>query len=197
MPRKVIYFTVAFLIIAVGDQVTKWWVVQNIELWRGSIDVIPGFFQLVHYQNKGAVGGILGDWGHRLTFFLGFAVVAMGAMLWMLAQLPKDERFNPTMIGLIAGGAVGNTIDRAWVGAVTDFLRFYTDSASWAPWLRDKLGTAEYPSFNVADMGITIGIIAFLISSFFQDEEAQKISAEELPKDGETADTKPAETKPV
>ena len=120
--------------------------------------------------------------------------MALGALGVYHHRLNGTQRWNRIALALIAGGAVGNTIDRAWVGAVTDFLRFYTDSASWAPWLRDKLGTAEYPSFNVADIGITVGVVAFLVSSFFQDEEAQKISAEELPKDGEPAESKPSAT---
>lgn len=176
-------FLIVLLLVIGLDQVTKQWIAHNIELWRGSIEVIPGFFQLVHYRNKGAVGGIFGDSAYRLHLFLAFTVVALGAIGWMVHKLESGERFVAVVLGMIAGGAVGNAIDRVVYHEVIDFLRFYTEHPGVAGFLRQNVGTAEYPSFNVADMGITIGVGAFFIQQFFQDRNAREheLSKDDLP----------------
>ena len=63
----------------------------------------------------------------------------------------------PLALGLILSGAVGNAIDRVHKQAVTDFLRVYTDHPTARRWLLENLGTAEYPSFNIADIAINVG----------------------------------------
>lgn len=183
MPRKYWIYALTFALVAGGDQLSKAWIEANIELWRGHIELIPGFFQLVHYQNKGAIGGVLGDWEQRLTFFHIFAVLALVGMTWLVAKLPAQDRFYPLVVGLMAGGAAGNSIDRLRQGAVTDFLRFYTESPGLATTLRGWFGTAEYPSFNVADMGLSVGIVLFLVGQFFVEmgEAEPALGPEDLP----------------
>lgn len=188
MSPKTRWFLFTMLAVVALDQATKLWIASNIELWRGHIEVIPGFFQLVHYQNKGAVGGIMGDSQYRIPIFIGFTVIALGAMVGMVRKLEAPERFVPFTLGLIAGGAVGNAIDRLWQGSVTDFLRFYTESPGVSSWLAQYKIPAEYPSFNVADMGITIGVVVFFLQQLIQDRYAKEeaIGVDELP--AKTAD---------
>jgi signal peptidase II len=88
----------------------------------------------------------------------------------MLRQLPGDSRFLPVVLGLIFGGAVGNGIDRVHQQVVTDFLRFYTESPGLKARLIDWFGTNEYPSFNIADAALVIGVALFVIHYLFLDE---------------------------
>jgi signal peptidase II len=185
MKNKWAVFGAVSVLVVVLDQITKWWVIQNIELWRGKIEVIPGFFQLVHYQNTGAAFGALNDYDKAMHIFLAFTVVALGMMAWMVWKLPeKGSAWVPTMIGLITGGAIGNAIDRARMQAVTDFLRFMLDFwPSAARWAHQSFGMSEWPSFNVADMAIVVGIGAFFVQQLFQDDstEEQALKEEDLP----------------
>lgn len=187
MPTKLRWFLLTVFAVIVVDQATKWWIVQNVELWRGGIDVIDGFFQIVHYRNKGAVGGMLGGSDHRLTIFFLFTIVALGAIGWMVKDLPKEDRFVAFCLGLIGGGAIGNAIDRATMGEVVDFLRFYSNNPDVVEFFAKYGMRAEYPSWNVADAGIVVGVLAFFVQQFFQDGATKEVelSPDELPPEEE------------
>jgi signal peptidase II len=154
------------------DQATKHWIVSNLRYRVDAIDVIDGFFQIVHVQNRGAAFGLGAGTDSAIWFFLAFTLVALGVIFSMLVQAPAGDRWIASALGLINGGAIGNAIDRADKQSVTDFLRFYTEHPSLKPWLIEHLGTAEYPSFNVADIAIVVGVIAFLAHQLFIGERA-------------------------
>ncbi len=183
MARKYIVFVLTALTVVGLDQGTKVWVRNNLELWTDSVDVIPGFFQIVHYQNTGAAFGMADG---MMWLFAVFTLFALGLMLWMTKQLEDDDTFVSCMMGLIAGGAVGNAIDRVAYQAVTDFIRFYTTEGALYDWLRDNFNTAEWPSFNIADSAIVVGIIVFFVQQLIQDrlqkgKTDDSLGDEELP----------------
>lgn len=163
MPRKYTLFAVVTAVVVVLDQLSKWWVRTNLELWRDSVDVIPGFFELVHYQNTGAAFGVMQDDPDAMKKFAVFTLVALGIMVVMVWKLPGNEGAVAAIMGLITGGAIGNAIDRVLYAAVTDFLRFYTNAEGPSAWLRANFGTAEWPSFNIADSAIVVGILVFFV----------------------------------
>jgi signal peptidase II len=139
-----------YLLLALGvvilDQATKALVIAKIPLHR-TIPVIRGFFDLTHLQNTGAAFGVFAAAGSArplLVTLLALAVFA-GVLVWSL-KTPPDHRLLQGALGLIMGGAVGNLIDRLRFAAVTDFLRFYVDRWEW-------------PSFNVADSAISVGVV--------------------------------------
>jgi len=109
--------------------------------------VIPGFFDIVHSQNRGVAFGILNDsapspWRTLiLVVFAAAALLVIGSMLWKIDRL---HRLTATGLALILGGAAGNLFDRIVWGRVTDFLDFYAGGFRW-------------PTFNVADSCIVIG----------------------------------------
>ena len=166
MARKYIAFGLTTAVIAVADQATKIWVRDNLELWKDSIDVIPGLFQIVHYENTGAAFGMADG---MMWLFAVFTIFALGLMGWMTWKLQEDESFVATMMGLIAGGAIGNAIDRVLYQAVTDFLRFYRTEGALYDFLVENFNTAEWPSFNIADAAIVVGIIVFFVQQLMQD----------------------------
>lgn len=175
MKRRLLLYVALTALLLVADQATKWLVIQHIPYRTGEIEIIPGFFSLVHARNSGAAFGMLSDFEHRMYVFAAFTVLAVGVMAHMAWQLPDDDRFQTVALAMIASGAVGNAIDRVRHQYVTDFLRVYIDTPSIKAWLIQNLGTNEWPSFNVADSCIVVGIIAFFVYYLFlhKDEAVQ------------------------
>ncbi len=175
-------FVVLAVLLLVVDQATKWLVIQHIAYRTGEIDIIPGFFSLVHARNSGAAFGILSGYEHRMLVFAAFTVIAVGVLGQMAWQLPDEDRYQTVALAMIASGAVGNAIDRVRFQYVTDFLRVYVDTPSVKTWMIDNLGTNEWPSFNVADSCIVVGLILFFIYYLFlQKDEAVAPSPAEAP----------------
>ena len=166
--QKYVIFGVVTAVMVLVDQLTKIWVTNNIAYRLGEIEVIPGLFSLVHAQNKGAAFGIMQ--GQMIVFAI-FTVVAMGVLGQMLWQLDEDDRFQSFALGMIASGAIGNAIDRAVKQSVTDFLRVYTDNPSIVQWLSDKGIPTEWPSFNIADAAIVVGLLMFLFHFLFLERD--------------------------
>jgi signal peptidase II len=164
MSPKARWFWITTLLWVVVDQVTKFWVYANIEYGRGKIEVIPGFFNLVHAQNPGAAFSFLADFEHRYLVFLGFTVVAVGVVVDMYRKLPDADRVQAFCLGLILSGAVGNAIDRVHKRTVTDFMDFY-----WGTW--------HYPAWNVADATLLIGVLGFVALSAMGEESPEPSAA--------------------
>lgn len=143
-------------VVIVLDQVTKWLVVTRMtEL--AEVPIIPGFFSLQFVYNPGASFGMLRG---QQWFFILVAVIAVGAILWYLRQPEAQHGLVRLSLGLIMGGAVGNLIDRVRGGEVVDFLLFY-----W----RDYY----FPNFNVADIGITVGVALFLLHMLLTERKSK------------------------
>jgi signal peptidase II len=160
------------------DQVTKIWVVNNIAYRTEEIKVIDGFFSLVHAQNKGAAGGMLSSFEYRMPFFAVVTVIALVVLWQMYREIPDDDKFQAAALGLIFSGALGNAIDRIDKQSVTDFLRVYTEHETLKPWLLETFGTYEWPSFNVADAAICVGLGMFLLHFAFLQEEDDELEPE-------------------
>jgi signal peptidase II len=124
------------------DQISKL-VVTRMLAYGQSIEVTP-FFNLVLVHNRGAAFSFLASAdGWQRGFFIAIAVIASVWIIWLLRRFPQQALFC-LGLSLILGGAIGNVIDRVWLGAVIDFLDFH--AAGW-----------HWPAFNVADSAITCG----------------------------------------
>ncbi|HEX5854729.1 MAG TPA: signal peptidase II [Thermoanaerobaculia bacterium] len=146
MPRRLVYFGIS-LAVVVLDQITKAIVAARIPL-HDTIPVIRGFFDLTHVKNTGAAFGLFASLSSParatiLTFVA--AGVFLAVLAWSLTSPVTFTRLQ-TALALVLGGAVGNLIDRVRFRSVTDFLRFYVDRLEW-------------PSFNVADSAISVGVV--------------------------------------
>jgi len=145
------------------DQLTKVMVREWIPK-GGKIVVIPDLFNLIHVENPGAAWGLFGGHEHRLTIFLLVSLVAFVVIGFYFRALPVKERWLAGALSLILAGAVGNFIDRVLFHKVTDFLDFYV---GWEGGLRAFIlrhsSTVHYPTFNVADICIVVGVGIFLI----------------------------------
>ena len=156
--RKFSVPIVSALLLGAADQASKVWAVRNLPPFELR-EVVPGFFGLVHVRNTGVAFSLLSNLDHRWVHpALIFAtVLAMGAVLAYIAYLPCRGA-SPVGLGLILGGAIGNLIDRARLGYVVDFLDLYWRNHHW-------------PTFNVADVGITVGVVLLLIDMVLSPKE--------------------------
>jgi signal peptidase II len=145
------------------DRFTKWLVEQRVS-FADTFPVIPGFFEIVHSQNRGVAFGIFNDstsqWHTAALVFLSVAaVVVVSTVLWNAARM---DRLSMWGLALILGGASGNVFDRLLRGQVTDFLEFY-------------IGPYHWPTFNVADSAIVIGCGLFLLDSMRSKRQAANV----------------------
>jgi signal peptidase II len=141
-------------VVLVLDQVTKYLVGKHIRMYE-VITVIPGFFNLTHVRNRGAAFSLFSTMpgGFRSIFFIAITLAAVAALAVLIRK--THERLLIVAFSLIAGGAVGNLIDRIRFGEVVDFIQWYVKSYYW-------------PSFNVADSAISIGVGLLAIDMLFQ-----------------------------
>ncbi len=145
-------------VVVVADQLSKWLVRQTFLIGEGRW-IIDGFFKLVYVRNPGVAFGLLADvaWKWRLPFFLVTIVVAVVVLRRIMADA-RDLPGGWIVTGLVLGGAAGNLIDRLRWGEVVDFLDVW-------------FGPYHYPTFNVADSAITVGV-ALLLWTFWRVKEA-------------------------
>lgn len=144
-PRTAAFAVAAAVLLA--DRLTKLLIRATVAPWD-QIPVLPGFFSIVHTENRGAAFGAFagaGEWRSFALIALAVAVIAaLSVLLWQQGRGVGDNPRARTGYALILGGALGNVYDRIAQGAVTDFLEF-------------NLGFTVFPAFNVADSAITIG----------------------------------------
>lgn len=160
------------IVVFVLDQITKSWIFNNLPLgsyfYPDSIRVIEGFFYIVHIGNEGAAWGMLSGYSGWLAIF---AFVALTVIYKLRHSLELNRPIMQVAFGLLIGGILGNLIDRLLHGHVIDFLDFRFPFT--IPWI---MPTGRYPSFNIADCGIVIGVLIYVAVSFI---DPPKQNAEE------------------
>ena len=157
--RKFSVPVVSALLLGAADQASKAWAVHNLTLYEPR-ELVQGLFGLVHVRNTGVAFSLLSNLDHRWVhpLLILATMLAMGAVLAYIAYLPPCRGAAPVGLGLILGGAIGNLIDRARLGYVVDFLDLYWRGHHW-------------PTFNVADVGISVGIVLLVIDMVFSPKE--------------------------
>jgi len=130
------------------DQLTKLFVRKNLGLGE-SVPIIRNFLNITRVQNRGAAFGLIPD-QHLLLFFVTVLVIIV-IYFWVRRLTQTSVRIA---LGLILGGAIGNLLDRMFVGTVTDFLDFHI-----------------WPVFNVADSAIVVGAVILVWVSFFSQSK--------------------------
>lgn len=149
-------FWILAVVVFVADRLTKAWIQDTLPYGatagRGGIEVIPGFFHLIHVGNTGGAWSILSG-RSTLLGVVGLAVL-LAVFLWR-RHLALRQTLPQVCFGLFTGGTLGNVLDRFRLGYVTDFLDFH-------------FGSYIYPTFNVADSAICVGVIGYVLWSFRQ-----------------------------
>lgn len=141
----------AAVLVLLADQASKWAMLSPLDLpGRGGIELAP-VLNLTMVWNRGVTFGLLtgfGAWGHLLLAGLAICVIA-ALGVWLRRA---ENALVAIALGAIAGGAIGNVIDRLRFGAVVDFIDAH-------------LGDWHWYVFNVADAAIVCGVVALVIDS--------------------------------
>jgi signal peptidase II len=156
--RKFAIPALAAVGISIADQCSKAWIVARLDLYEAKA-VFVEFFHIVHVQNTGVAFGLLSNlnskWVNPLLIVA--TGIAIAGVLAYISVLPNRGP-APCGLGLILGGALGNLIDRARFGYVVDFLDVHWHHHHW-------------PAFNVADIGISVGVLLLLLDMLFWSKE--------------------------
>jgi signal peptidase II len=136
------------------DQGTKAWIASRLDFPTygeagGAITVIKGFCYLVHVGNTGAAWSMFSG---RSMLLGSLAALTLIAIFFWRHSLGLRERLPQICFGLLCGGILGNLVDRIARGHVVDFIDLH-------------FGSYVYPTFNVADSGICVGVILYLAQS--------------------------------
>ncbi len=145
-------------LVVILDQATKAWVAGALPLFDGR-EIVRGFANLVHVRNTGVAFSLMARFDSRWLnpLLIGVTIAAIAGMIAYLRLLPASGP-APWGLGLIVGGAFGNLVDRVRLGYVVDFLDLYFRTHHW-------------PAFNVADVGITAGVILLALDMLFCSKE--------------------------
>ncbi|MFP4083188.1 MAG: signal peptidase II [Candidatus Aminicenantes bacterium] len=150
MKKRLFYFLFILFVVMV-DQGSKLFILTELPVYS-RINVIPGFFNLTHIHNRGAIFGFLSQTESQSVYYLLMlaSLMALGLVAYYFFKTSPQERFLQISLSLIIAGALGNLLDRIFRGYVIDFLDFYIKKWHW-------------PSFNVADASVSMGAV-FLIA---------------------------------
>ena len=146
------------LLIALTDQLIKWYVIGPLQLRQvKNIELLP-FFDLTYPENRGISLGMLQATSMEMRWLLVLltAVIALVVFIWMMREKLMGDILG---LAMILGGAIGNIRDRWNLGYVIDYADFHI--GTFRPFL----------VFNVADAAITIGVVIILARSLFLREK--------------------------
>jgi signal peptidase II len=160
-------FAIVSVLSLIADQVTKIWARASLpvsghgsgpggqclipdDLMTGHCGgvmkpVIDGFWDHTLSMNPGSAFGLFGGQSFARVLLSIIGIAAVGGMVWMLKKSRTDQKVLHWALAFVAGGAVGNLVDRIYYGVVTDFVSWHVGSHRW-------------PTFNVADIVLVIGV---------------------------------------
>lgn len=156
MRNKYFLFALFFGLSLGTDLTSKMWARQTLKpLYPAVKTVISGFFDFQYAENKGMAFSLFADkpWFHLILFPI--ALVCLCTIFIWLVKLPKGSFSTGAKLGLLAGGALGNILDRLMFGKVTDFIVW-----KWTT----KTHTYHWPTFNLADAFLVIGVLLLVLN---------------------------------
>lgn len=141
------------LAIIIVDQWTKYYIEHTMTLGM-SIPIIPDIFHITYILNAGAAFGIL---EHQTELLVFIALIMITTLIYFYNRIPRTLRLLHFGLGLLAGGSIGNVIDRVRTGYVVDFFDFRI-----------------WPIFNIADIAIVCGVSSIILTLLFFGKEVDK-----------------------
>jgi signal peptidase II len=159
-PKTSLLITIIIALIVL-DQMTKQ-IAEVLLVYARPVEVLP-FLDWTLLYNRGAAFSFLSDaGGWQRWFFLAISVVMSVVFAVWLSRTPKEQALMRYSLALIIAGAIGNLIDRAYLGHVIDFI-----SVHWQ-------NTHYFPAFNIADSAITIGTLLMMLDIILQPKSVGK-----------------------
>jgi len=160
MKTKYIILTFVSATVLLLDQSTKLFIDRSMGLNSHPHPVIENFFNITYIRNKGAAFGFLADSSFHRPFLILLSIIAVVVIIGVYRKLRTEQKLTAVALSLIFAGALGNLIDRIWLGEVIDFLDVHWYGHRW-------------PAFNVADSAICIGVFLLAIDMLL-DERRKK-----------------------
>ncbi|WLT06731.1 signal peptidase II [Gilliamella apis] len=148
-----LYWLLLAVVIFVIDIASKFWIVKNFFLFE-SVNLLP-FFSITYVRNIGAAFSIFE--GQR-WILAAIAFIVSTVIVYMLYRNKNKQKLENFSLALILGGALGNLFDRLYHGFVVDFL-----DVNFGDW--------HYPTFNIADCAICLGIGVFILSNYVKPKK--------------------------
>ncbi|MDY0001377.1 MAG: signal peptidase II [Polyangia bacterium] len=171
---KLLIVASAGLLTLAADQATKVWargallgpgevqLVEGAEGKKASIQVIgsqPGVEFRLSF-NKGSAFGLFSGTSGARVFLSIIGILALGLIFYLLKRPESDSKVFVYALGFVAGGAVGNLVDRIAFGEVTDFIWMWITPSIRLVW--------PWPAFNIADIGLVVGVLLMIPAMLFQ-----------------------------
>jgi signal peptidase II len=147
------------------DQLTKLWIVTSTPV--GFEKYVLPVLNILHTYNPGAAFSMFAIPGgnQRWVFSALGIIVSILLVYWLRRLALATHALLISGLSLILGGAIGNVIDRLWIGEVVDFIQVH-----W--------GDAKFPTFNVADSAITIGAACVILDALFESQRERRLKRE-------------------
>lgn len=155
---SILWFWITAASVVVLDLLTKWIVTAEMPIGGPAIEVLGDVFQIRHVRNS---GGLFGLFPGNAIYFAAISAVAVAVILSIVYRSRTRERVQQTALGLVLGGALGNLHDRIRFHEVVDFLDV-------------GVGTHRWPTFNVADSGVTVGVSVLVVWLFVVERRADR-----------------------
>ncbi len=133
-------------VVYLADRLTKAWIVANVDVGE-QIPVVGDLVQIWHTENEGAAFGLLPGGG---MLFLVVGLVTLAVIGWVHLSGRLRGALAAVLLGMVLGGTLGNLTDRLMGGSVTD-------------WVSVGIGSLRWPTFNVADSSVVVGIIGLVV----------------------------------
>lgn len=187
---KWILFSVVGVLSLVADQITKVWArglptqPENCDVpdaivsghcIGAPVPVIDGFWHWRLSMNPGSAFGLFSSQGGARVFLSIVGIVAVFGMIWMLRKARADQRILHWALALVAGGAIGNLIDRIYYGVVTDFVLWHVGDPMPNRPVHAMRWQYEWPVFNVADIVLVIGVVLMFIDIQKEGKREKKL----------------------
>lgn len=139
------------LLVVLLDQVAKQ-IAEHLLIPHEAVELTPFFDWYLTYNTGAAFSFLAGAGGWQRWLFTAIAIVISGVILQWLRNLASEEKLTAISLSLILGGAIGNLIDRIYLGHVVDYIQVW-------------LGSYPWPAFNIADAAISVGAFMLILSS--------------------------------
>lgn len=176
MARRYKLFLIVASLTLLFDQLTKWWARASFTETQPPVKFLGSFWSWELSYNTGSAFGLFRDIGGARIWLSIIGVIACVAIVMILRKGKDNQKWMTTALGLVAGGAIGNVIDRIAMGKVTDFV-------VW------KAGSYTWPAFNVADAALVAGVAILFLDVGKEQKKAR------LEKEAEKAEAKKAAPK--
>ena len=150
MNRRAVFIVIVSLVALLADQGTKQWARHSLR-GNGFVEIVADYLALEYHENPGMAFGLGRNIPGARFIFIGISLVVLYFVWRAVRQIGKKQRVGDLAFGLVIGGAVGNLIDRIYIGRVVDFIIMH--------WHK----TYQWPAYNIADAELVVGIALLLI----------------------------------